>query len=143
MTGLEERRAALVPELYCSDVKASIDFYTRLLGFTVLYDRPEEGFAYLERQGAELMLEQQSPGWSVGPLEHPYGRGMNLQIRVSSLSPILEALAQEGIALFRPVEDRWYRIAAVEGGNRQVLVQDPDGYLLRFFESLGDRPIGG
>jgi hypothetical protein len=60
---------------------------------------------------------------------------------VSSLSPILDALASASIALFRPVEERWYRIGAVEGGNRQVLVQDPDGYLLRFFEDMGERPV--
>jgi catechol 2,3-dioxygenase-like lactoylglutathione lyase family enzyme len=133
--------ARLVPELACADVARSLHFYTRLLGFTVLYDRPEDGFAYLSREGAEIMLEQQSDGWSVGPLERPYGRGINLQIEVSSLSPILDALASAGIALFRPVEERWYRMGAVEGGNRQVLVQDPDGYLLRFFEDMGERPV--
>lgn len=133
--------ARLVPELSCSDVARSRDFYTRLLGFTVLYDRPEDGFAYLTREGAEIMIEQQSDGWSVGVLEQPYGRGINLQIEVSSLSPILDALASAGIALFRPVEERWYRMGTVEGGNRQVLVQDPDGYLLRFFEDMGERPV--
>jgi catechol 2,3-dioxygenase-like lactoylglutathione lyase family enzyme len=61
--------ARLVPELSCSDVARSRDFYTRLLGFTVLYDRPEDGFAYLTREGAEIMLEQQSDGWRVGVLE--------------------------------------------------------------------------
>lgn len=133
-------KASLVPELACSDIARSIDFYTRLLGFSVLYDRPEEGFAYLAREGAEIMLERQSGTWSVGALEPPCGRGINFQIEVTSLTPLLEALATEGIALFRPVEERWYRIAEVEGGNRQFLVQDPDGYLLRFFEDMGRRP---
>jgi len=26
-------------------------------------------------------------------------------------------------------------------GNRQFVVPDPDGYLLRFFQDLGERPI--
>lgn len=135
--------ARLVPELSCSDFARSLHFYTRLLGFTVLYDRPEESFAYLAREGAELMLEQQSETWSVGPLERPYGRGINLQIEVSALAPILAALAGAGVALFRPVEERWYRMGELESGNRQVLVQDPDGYLLRFFEDMGVRPARG
>jgi catechol 2,3-dioxygenase-like lactoylglutathione lyase family enzyme len=135
--------AKLVPELACSDIAASLAFYTRLLGFSILYDRPENGFAYLAREGAEIMLEQLSDSWSVGPLERPYGRGINLQVAVSALAPILDALARHGVALFRPVEERWYRMGSVEVGNRQFLVQDPDGYLLRFFEDMGERPVRG
>jgi hypothetical protein len=39
-----------------------------------------------------------------------------------------------------PVEG-WYRTGGVETGQRQFLVQDPDGYLLRLAEVLGERPI--
>jgi hypothetical protein len=35
------------------------------------------------------------------------------------------------------VEEKWYRVNDQETGNKQFLVQDPDGYLLRFFEDLG------
>lgn len=38
------------------------------------------------------------------------------------------------------LEERWYRPDAFEAGNRQFVVADPDGYLLRFFEDLGRRP---
>lgn len=34
----------------------------------------------------------------------------------------------------------WYRSDAIEVGVRQFLVQDPDGYLLRFSAWVGDRP---
>jgi catechol 2,3-dioxygenase-like lactoylglutathione lyase family enzyme len=33
---------ALVPELYVSEIGRSLHFYTGVLGFAVLYDRPEE-----------------------------------------------------------------------------------------------------
>jgi hypothetical protein len=36
------------------------------------------------------------------------------------------------------VEDAWYRANDRYLGNRQFLVQDPDGYLRRFFEDLGE-----
>jgi hypothetical protein len=39
-----------------------------------------------------------------------------------------------------PIEERWYRRDQMETGNRQFVVADPDGYLLRFFSDLGRRP---
>jgi hypothetical protein len=34
----------------------------------------------------------------------------------------------------------WYRTGTTESGVRQLLVQDPDGYLVRPQESIGCRP---
>jgi catechol 2,3-dioxygenase-like lactoylglutathione lyase family enzyme len=130
--------AKLVPELLVSNHAASLDFYVRVIGFAIRYDRPEEKFAYLDLGGAELMIEQETDFWATAPREKPYGRGINLQIEVADLAPILARLAAAGIALFRPVEEAWYRAGACYAGNRQFLVQDPDGYLLRFFEDLGE-----
>ncbi|WP_429228778.1 bleomycin resistance protein [Inquilinus ginsengisoli] len=133
----------LVPELYVSDIGRSRRFYTEVLGFAVLYDRPEERFAYLVREGAALMLDQPAdPGrtWLAGPLEHPYGRGVNLQIEVGDIDPLHAAvLAAE--ALLLPLEERWYRRSDAQLGQRQFVVQDPDGYLLRFCQDLGSRPL--
>lgn len=131
--------AKLVPELLVSDHAASRDFYVRILGFSVRYERPAEKFSYLDLGGAELMIEQETAFWTTAPRKRPYGRGINLQIEVASLGPILARLGQAGITLFRPVEEAWYRTGDTYGGNRQFLVQDPDGYLLRMFENLGER----
>ena len=67
----------LVPELYCSDFERSLAFYTETLGFAVSYARSEERFAFLDREGAQIMIEQ--PGddgraWLAGELAYPYGR---------------------------------------------------------------------
>jgi len=43
--------------------------------------------------------------------------------------------------LFRDVEDAWYRAGDVEAGQRQFIVQDPDGYLVRLVQRLGERPV--
>src|SRR5215216_1466338 len=86
--------APLAPELNVQDIAVSLRFWCQLLGFQVLFERPEEGFAYLQQEGAQVMLEQLSPrSWSVGALERPFGRGINLQITLSSLAPMLERLA--------------------------------------------------
>lgn len=38
-----------------------------------------------------------------------------------------------------PLEARWYRPGERKAGNRQLVVMDPDGYLLRPFGALGTR----
>ena len=59
---------------------------------------------------------------------------------VKDVAPLLSALKAADWPLFRDVHDAWYRAGNDEGGNRQFLVQDPDGYLLRFAQDLGRRP---
>ncbi|MGR3485244.1 MAG: bleomycin resistance protein [Paracoccaceae bacterium] len=135
--------APLVPELGVTDVEVSLPFYRDLLGFEVAYERPQEGFAYLHRDGAELMLDQVGLDRTFlardAPLVPPFGRGMNLQIAVRALDPILEALADAGIPLHLAPEQAWYRAGKVEHGMRQCVVADPDGYLLRLAEGIGTR----
>ncbi|HSF90626.1 MAG TPA: VOC family protein [Paracoccaceae bacterium] len=132
--------AALVPEFGVTDLDRSIKFYCDVIGFSVLYSRPEEGFAYLTLGAAELMLDQIDVGRSFvleqAPPVYPFGRGMNLQIRVAAIAPILERLDVARIPLFLPVEEKWYRKNDASVGQRQFVVGDPDGYLVRLFENL-------
>ncbi|BCJ31946.1 bleomycin resistance protein [Actinocatenispora sera] len=134
---------ALVPELSVTDLATSLRFWCGLCGFTVEYERPAEGFAYLSLGGAHVMLDQRGIGrdWVTGPLEPPLGRGINLQLAVADLRPIRNALASARYRLFQPTETTWYRIGAEEAGVEQFLVTDPDGYLLRFQRSLGRRAV--
>ena len=37
--------------------------------------------------------------------------------------------------------EQWYRINTIEEGVKELLIQDPDGYLLRFQQYLGEREI--
>lgn len=114
-----------------------------MLGFEARYLRPEEGFACLALGDAELMIDQIGLGRDFRDLapDRPLATGLNLQIRVSSVAPLLAALARHGLRLHLPLEDRWYRRDTEEVGNRQFVVADPDGYLLRFFEYLGARAL--
>jgi catechol 2,3-dioxygenase-like lactoylglutathione lyase family enzyme len=135
--------AKLVPELYCSDLDRSIRLYVDLLGFEVPFARPEERFAYLNREGAEIMLEQPTGRtFLAGELEHPYGRGVNFQIEVSDVASLYAAIRASPWPVFLQLEDKWYRQDGLAFGDRQFVVQDPDGYLLRFFQDLGPRPAG-
>jgi catechol 2,3-dioxygenase-like lactoylglutathione lyase family enzyme len=135
---------ALVPEFAVSDWQASKNFYCNILGFTCEYERPEDGFCYISLDGAELMIDQIGTGRTFDkghlPRSYPFGKGVNVQIHVASVNALLRTLADNGISLYLPLEERWYRKANKEVGHRQFVVADPDGYLLRFYESLGERP---
>ena len=39
------------------------------------------------------------------------------------------------------IEENWYRQDSKLLGNKEFLIQDPDGYLLRFSEDLGEKEI--
>lgn len=138
--------ATMVPELMVSDLDASLRFWCGLCGFVVAYDRPEDRFAYLDRAGRQVMLEEvMGPGrrWVTAPLRRPFGRGINLQIAVDDLSSIVAGLGAAGWPLYLAPEEVWYRAGSQEAGVRQFLVQDPDGYLLRFSQGIGLRPAKG
>src|SRR5687767_5470809 len=102
---------ALVPELSVTDFEKSLDFYTRILGFSVAYKREEEGFAFLTHGEAQLMIDEIAKGrtWKTGEFEHPLGRGINLQIEVESIEPLLANLKENSIPLFLETEEKWYR----------------------------------
>lgn len=131
----------LIPELNVVSFEKSLNFYTKVLGFSVQYQRSEEGFAFLVMGKAQLMIDEIGAGriWKTAEFEHPLGRGVNFQIEVESIEPLLGRLEENNISLFMKPEEKWYRVGDHEEGNKQFLVQDPDGYLLRFTEDLGSR----
>ena len=87
------------------------------------------------------MLEQPvGRTFLAGPLEHPYGVGMNLQIQVANVDALYATVQAANAVVMLSIEESWYRREQQLLGNRQFVVQDPDGYLLRFFKDLGARP---
>jgi catechol 2,3-dioxygenase-like lactoylglutathione lyase family enzyme len=126
--------ARLVPELLVTNLAASLRFWCDLCGFRIAYDRPEEGFAYIDLDGAQIMLEQRGLGrnWVVGEMTAPFGRGINFEISVASIEPIVERLRSTDWRLFMAPEQKSYRVGDAQAKVHQFLVQDPDGYLIRF-----------
>jgi catechol 2,3-dioxygenase-like lactoylglutathione lyase family enzyme len=135
---------ALVPELIVSDLKESLNFYCAILGFRVEYDRPEDKFAFLSYHASQLMLEQddgEASPWRIGPLERPFGRGINFSIQCPDAQGLANVIVGAGLVLRKPLEERWYRDGERLHGELNFLLQDPDGYLLRFTQSLGFKPV--
>jgi len=145
---------ALTPELNVRDLTKSLDFYVRLLGFSVQFERIDEGVAAITLGGASLMLEQidtfnevsdrefvEDRKWITGKLEHPFGRGLNFQIHVTDLDVVHNRLLKSNYPIKFPMEERWYRVNSQMIGVRQFMVMDPDGFLLRFDKRIGCKPI--
>jgi catechol 2,3-dioxygenase-like lactoylglutathione lyase family enzyme len=129
-----------------TNLESSLAFWVSCLGFNVAYQRPEDVFAYLNLNGAQVMLEQvdsDAGQWLTAPLTKPFGRGINLQIDVETVVPIIQKLEQAGFSLYRECMDTWYRAENLEVGQREFIVQDADGYLVRLVERLGERPASG
>jgi catechol 2,3-dioxygenase-like lactoylglutathione lyase family enzyme len=131
----------LIPELNVSHFEKSLSFYTQVLGFRMDFERPEYQFAFLSYQGSQLMIEQENPTWQTGRLEYPYGRGINLAMLVEDIDVLLLSLRERGYPLLVEPEEHWYRQDQVLVGRREFLVMDPDGYLLRFAQPLGEKPL--
>ena len=131
----------LVPELIVSDFEVFLHFYAETLGFQIVHQRSEPSFAYLDKEGVQFMLEAfHADGWNTGRLKKPFGRGIGFQIEWDDIQPVYERLNRAGYALFRDLAENWYETTEGLSGQREFLVQDPDGYLLRFSQYLGDRP---
>lgn len=109
--------------------------------FTIEYKREESKFAFLSFQGSQIMIEQTNNVWKSGELNYPFGRGVNFQIEVDNIEPILQSLKVHDYPIFQKPKENWYRKDNKLFGNKEFLVRDPDGYLLRFVKDLGSKPI--
>ncbi|MCP4433604.1 MAG: VOC family protein [Gammaproteobacteria bacterium] len=136
----------LVPELSVKDIDNSLHFYRDIVEFKVLFERREDRFAYMSFYGSELMIEEVSgredeSTWIIQPLDYPRGRGLNISIDCPNADSLVERLNAAEIPLRKPIEEHWYRGDDILYGQRNFLVQDPDGYLLRFAEKPGTKPV--
>jgi len=132
----------LLPELYVTDFKNSLHFYIDILGFKIEYQRESPKFAFLSYQVSQLMIQELVAGEKEKEkLEYPFGRGINFQIKTDNVQEIIDSLKKNSYPLNRGIKDSWYK-----GGNilyecREILVIDPDGYLLRFSQEIGEKEI--
>ena len=89
------------------------------------------------------MLDQIDQGrtWATGPLSSPLVRVSTLRFRSTIWTGTLQRITEAGWPIFVEPEEKWYRAGDVEIGVRQFLIQDPDGYLVRLQQEIGERPL--
>ena len=131
MTDKEIVYNSLIPELSVSNIDISKKFYLDL-GFKIRYERKENKFCFLQLEGNQIMIEENNDNWNTGKLEYPYGRGINLSMAVSNIEKMYEILKEKNIKFFLDLEIHEYRIDDKISYDKEFLIQDPDGYLLRF-----------
>ena len=131
-----------IPELSVSNLENSLAFY-KTLGFKVEYERPENKFVFLSIGDIQFMLQELSDNekWELAPLTYPFGNGINFQLEVNSVDRIYSKLKEQNYPIAFDIEENWYRQNDKLLGNKEFLVQDPDGYLLRFSEDLGEKEV--
>jgi len=132
----------ILAELSISDFSKSLKFYVDILGFKIEYQRKNPNFAFLSYNGSQIMIQELRPSEKESEkLEYPFGRGVNFQIETESVQKIIESLDINNYPIKRGIKDSWYKGENKSYGCREILVLDPDGYLLRFSEELGERDI--
>ena len=132
----------LIPELSVTNLEKSLEFY-KTVGFKIEYERKENKFVFLSLGEIQFMLQETTGDdkWEVAPLVYPFGNGINFQLEVEDSTAIYEKLKNNNYKIIFDMEENWYRQDNKLLGNKEFLVQDPDGYLLRISEDLGEREI--
>jgi catechol 2,3-dioxygenase-like lactoylglutathione lyase family enzyme len=132
--------APMAIELIVSNYERSFDFWTGPMGFMVCYTRPAMKFAYLEHpDGAQMMFYERDGDWETGPLEPPLGRGAIIQLGVKDINAAYAAVVAANIPRYVELREKWRHWGDREGGQREFLVQDPDGYLVMVNQKIGER----
>lgn len=131
-----------IPELSVTNLEKSLEFY-KTIGFKTEYERPEDKFSFISLGEIQFMLQEisDSDKWDVGKLEYPFGNGINFQLEVNNIDKIYKKLKDKNYKITFEIEENWYRKEDKLLGNKEFLIQDPDGYLLRFSEDLGEKNI--
>ena len=131
-----------IPELSVANLKNSLKFY-KTAGFEVKYNRPEDKFTFISLKNIQFMLQELSDNdkWNVGELKYPFGNGINFQLEVEDIDKIYNNFKNNNYTIAFDIEENLYRKDDKLLGNKEFLIQDPDGYLLRFMQDLGEKEV--
>lgn len=122
---------SLIPELSVTDIRKSIEFYISI-GFKIMYERKEDRFCFLQLEDNQIMIEEINDNWNTGDLEYPFGRGINISMSINNIDEYYNMIVNNNIELFREIKINKYKVDNVIYEDKEFLIQDPDGYLLRF-----------
>ena len=122
---------SLIPELSVTDIEKSKEFYLNL-GFKIMYERKEDKFCFSYLEDNQIMIEEINDNWNVGEMKYPFGNGINISMTVSDIDSFYESIISKKIVLFRKIKTSKYRVDDIIYEDKEFLLQDPDGYLLRF-----------
>ena len=123
---------SLTPNLMVNDVEETIEYYTDLLGFTVLMTVPETGkldWAMLKRNDVIMMFQSKKSLSSELPRlagEKP-GGGLNFYIKVDRITELHEELFNNEVEIISDLDSTFYNTI-------EFSIVDVNGYVLTFSE---------
>ena len=122
----------LIPELSVFDILQTKNFYEEL-GFKIEYERQKEKFIFMSFQDSQFMFEQiHDEGWNTGELTYPLGRGINFSIAVDDIENLYTLVKSKKLEIYKKLTKSVYLVNGIEEIQMEFLIQDPNGYLLRF-----------
>ena len=84
-------------------------------------------------QDSQFMFEQiHEDGWNTGELTYPLGRGINFSIAVDDIEKLYILVKSKQLEIYRELTESVYQANGTEELQMKFLIQDPNGYLLRF-----------
>jgi catechol 2,3-dioxygenase-like lactoylglutathione lyase family enzyme len=137
-----QKTGTVVAKLWCSDFQESLRFYTESLGFRIGQHKEGSSHAYLLLSTAQIMISNfaQDGTWETGPFSRPLGRGINFSFFINDVQSFYDKLVSDGISPFVDLYTIWYWRPDCMANHKEFALLDPDGYMLRFSECIGNRP---
>ncbi len=123
---------SLTPNLMVNDVEETIEFYTDILGFTLLMTVPETGkldWAMVKRNDVVIMFQSKKSLTSELPRlasEKP-GGGLTFYIKVDRITELHEELFNNEVEIISDLESTFYNTI-------EFSIADINGYVLTFSE---------
>jgi uncharacterized glyoxalase superfamily protein PhnB len=112
----------IAPELPASDLKMSIEFYGRKLGFRTAVVLPDHAYAIVERDSVAIHLFEDHTNKSI-----PIG----VHIFTPDLGAVYAEISERGAVFSQQITKKPW-------GNREFRVLDPFGNELKFSESRAE-----
>jgi lactoylglutathione lyase len=110
-----------IVRIFVADWQASLDFYSKVLGMSVLFENAEMGWAELDTGAAHLALERIDPDNSEAA--NLLGRFVAASLEVEEIDRVYEAFMEAGVVFLGPPEKQAW-------GGTLAHFQDPDGNVL-------------
>jgi len=121
---------SISPNLIVDNVNASVDFYTKLLGFKLVASVPETGdfgWAMVQRDAVTIMFQSlKSMNEDVPSLTFQKGRTATFFIKLKGIDEIYASVKGK-VKIPMDMRTTFY-------GMKEFVVEDPDGYYMMFAE---------
>lgn len=114
------------PQLLVADIDASIDFYTKKIGFELEF-RYEDFYAGVSKDKYSIHLKLGSPS-AAERLLKLNNDDLDIVFSIENVEALYDIFLDKSIFITQPLCERPY--------GKEFYVADPDGYILAFLEEI-------